>query len=246
MNGKSKSKRIKNHRAKNTKRPHYRPRGTFITGKVKRIGNEAPKFQGSADVFARTWFTTLKYAESSFISPPYSTGLSQVGYTYNANCVSDPRYDLGGAQPLWYDQIAPHYERVWVHAVEVDLTFSNPTVDGFYVGYRCRPATNNRTTAGQALDYIQQMDLTEIKPLNNTGSQTVKFKFFIKNHDIFNLTKAQYQNNSYSHVTTGIPSVFSFIEPWAIATAAEGSVRYDIKIKYFCEFTNRITPLQSF
>lgn len=220
-------------------------KSTFITTRAREIAKTSKSVQRTSDILPRNWFVQFKYVESSYITPLAASGLSSIGYTYAGNNVYDPRVEAGGNQPLYYDQIAPYYERMWVHGCKVELTFSNPTVDGLYVGYRVRPQTNSVTTAGQTLDYIQELDLTEIKPLNNSGNQTVKFTFYFKNHKVFGITKSQFQDLTYSHTNSADPPVETYITPFAISTTSDASVRYDIKIIYYTEMTNRISVPES-
>lgn len=246
MYGKSKSKRNFKKRTAKSKASNRRGKSTFITSKCREIGKQSKRTQKSVDIFPRTWFVKFKFAESSFINPVATGALSSIGNQYSLNNSFDPRYNLGGAQPLWYDQVMPYYERLWDHCVKVELIFSNPTEDGMYCGYRVRPTTNATTTSGKDFNYLQQMDLTEMKPINNTGSQTVKFSFFLKNYKAVGITKDQYHNLEYSHTAVGSPGVNVLLEPFAFSTVSDSTaIRYDLKITYFSELTNRVTPTQS-
>jgi len=211
------------------------------------MGGTAPSVQRGYLPFGRQYFAKLPYVENFAISASGTTQLSATQYTYVSNSVYDPRYETGGHQPLQYDYLAAVYERVWVHGAKVTLTFSNPTHDGMWVGYRCRAATNSVATSGQNLEYVQEMRDSIIKPCNNTGSQTKTFTFYVPNYRLFGITKTQYTNLEYSHVINAAPTAFGVIEPFAIHTVVgeTGVIRCNIKITYFCQFTNPITAPQS-
>ena len=222
-------------------------RNTNNRGNI-RPGSSRPTVQRGYLPFGVQYFAKLPYVENSYITANGSTALSAIGYTYRANELFDPRVQVGGHQPMQYDIIAPVYERVWVHGCAVELTFSNPLRDGMYVGYRVRPSTNNVVTVGRDLEYMQEMRDSAIRPLNNTGSQKTTFKFYVSNHKVFGITKAQYANIEYSHVTNQNAGVHIFIEPFAFHTVAGETsipVRFNIKITYYAQFTNAITAPQS-
>lgn len=194
--------------------------------------------------FGRTYYARLPYVENSYIA---ATTLSAVGYTYSANSVYDPRYQLGGSQPFQYDLLSTAYGRVWVHGAAVTLTFTNPTEDGMYCGYRVRGSGNLTTTAGHNIDYIQEMRDSHLSPINNSGKQTKTFKFYVNNPRVFGITKAQYANLEYSHTTVGNPVAHVWIEPFAISTFTSSGaiIRYNMKITYYCQFTDSLTQPQS-
>lgn len=247
-----KFKQSKKATRRNKKKPKattkkYTRRNTNNKGLVA-IGAGRPTIQRGYLPFGTAYFAKLPYVENSYIEANGTTGLSSVGYTYAANNAYDPRYQTGGHQPLQYDILASHYERVWVWGCAVELTFSNPAYDGMWVGYRCRGNTNPIATTGQSLEHLQEMRESAIRPLNNTGSQKTTFKFWISNPRLLGITKAQYNNLEYSHTTGGNPAVFNLIEPFAVHTVTGETVapvRYNIKMTYYCQFTNPMSELQN-
>lgn len=250
MNGKPKSKKYTKKRtfkskASSSKSSRGTGGNTFIPGKCKEIGTRQAVVNRSIDIFPKTWFVRFKYTENSFISATSSLGLSAVQYIYALNNAFDTRWSLGGKQCLYYDQVAPYYERMWVHAAKVKLTFTNPEADGAFVGYRTRASTNAINTAGQNIDYLKQLDMTEMRPLNNTGSQKTVFEFFVKNHKVFGVTTDQYHNFEYSHTNVGNPPAGSLCEPFLITTTVDQTVRYQIDIILYTEMTNRIAVPES-
>lgn len=211
------------------------------------VASQRPTIQRGYLPFGITYFAKLPYVENFAISANGTTGLSTLGLTFRANSTFDPQYELGGHQPLQYDILALHYERVWVWGCAVELTFSNPTHDGMYVGYRCRGLTNAQTTADKSLSHIQEIRDTAIRPLNNSGSQKTTFKFYVSNPKLFGITKTQYNNLDYSHTVNANPSALNLIEPFALHTVASetGVVRANIKLTYYCQFTNPISENQN-
>lgn len=233
-----------------TRKPTRKPTGSrrnTVKSKGHVVGSTTATVQRGYLPFGRTFYAKLPYVENYAIAVVGTTGLSTVNLTYRANDVFDPRFDLGGHQPLQYDALAAAYERVWVHGCKVTLTFSNPEHDGMWVGYRVRAGTNIVATNGQTLDYIQEMRESAISPLNNTGSQKKVYTFYVPNAKVFGITKAQYANLDYSHTTATSPIPQVFIEPYAVHTIFDqtSSVRVNIKMTYYCQFTNPVTQEQS-
>jgi hypothetical protein len=196
--------------------------------------------------FGEKYLCRLPYVSNNFLSASGTTGLS-VADTYRINSMYDPNFAVGGSQPLQFDTLAANYERFWVKRVHVVLTFSNPSLDGMWVGFRLRAATNTITTASQGIDYLSEMANTEIRPLNNTGEQTVAFEFDVDLPKLFGITAFQYGNLEYSHTTAANAGVDAWLEPFAIhtVTGETGVARYQVKITYHADCTNRITQAQS-
>jgi len=245
---KKKSTRSKTSKSRTTK-PKYKSksRNNINRGNV-RIGVQPTSVQRGYLPFGPKYLAKLPYVENSYIEANGSAGTTAIGYVYSSNNMYDPRYSLGGHQPLQYDMLAAHYERVWVWGCAIELTFSNPQYDGMWVGYRCRANTNSVATAGQTLEYIQETRDCAVRPLNNTGSQKTTFKFYISNPKLLGIDKKQYSNLEYSHITGGNPAVYNWIEPFAVHTVGGqdvAAVRYNIKLTYYGQFTNAITENQN-
>lgn len=229
---------------KSTKRA---PKSNFQRNRVPALPKPMSQVQRGSAIFPSSYYARLKYAENSFISASGTTGTAAIGYKYSTNNTYDPRFSLGGSQPLEYAEMASIYLRAWEHACKITLEFTNPTHDGMYVGYRIRHAGNVVVTEGQNIDYLQTLQWTKMAPINNTGKQIKTFTVYVPNHQVFGITKTQYQNLDYSHLTNDNPGDFAWFEPFAFHTVSGevGVVRYNIKMTYYTQFTNRISPAQS-
>lgn len=244
----SSGKRSYRKKATTTRRKSRRaPRSNFQSNRVTALPRPSSQVQRGSAIFPASYFARLKYAENSFITASGTSGTSAIGYKYSTNSSYDPRYEAGGKQPLEYREMAAVYLRAFDHACKITLEFTNPTHDGMFVGYRIRHAGNTVSTVNQNIDYLQQLQWVKMAPLNDSGKQTKTFTVYIPNHQVFGLTKQQYSNLEYSHLTTGHPSDWAWFEPFAFHTinGENATVRYNVKMTYFTQFTNRISSSES-
>lgn len=196
--------------------------------------------------FNREYNARLPYCETFNIAGTIAGPVSIGTYSFSLNNTYDPRYDIGGHQPLQYDTLAANYQRVWDESALVELTFTNPTADGSWVGFRLSTTLDPVNTFGQTLSYLQELGDTQMRPMNNTGSQTETFRFRVDNANLLGLTKAQFANLDYAHATNGNPTVWTLLQPFTIASgAADSTVTCSVKIVYHSRFTGYISQAQS-
>lgn len=199
--------------------------------------------------FGDSYICRLPYTENSFISASGTTGLTALGYTYRGNNMYDPRVQVGGNQPMQYDLLSLVYNQYIVLETHVELTFSNPSHDGMWVGYRVRSSTNPVATSGQTLSYIQEMDHTHARPLNNSGSQNATFRFAFRTATIIGVSELMVQDFQMSAPMAGTagPGIEALIEPFAVHTISgeDAVVRYQVSVTYHARLFERKTYPES-
>lgn len=244
---KSKSSRAKASKARYTKRSRGYARntaGSTLVGLRKTTIN----FQRSALPFSKNSGNSLPYAESSSITANGTNGIAYGTYTYNLTGPYDPRIQALGGQPIQWDIVSPQYERYQVLGCYFYITFSNPSHDGMFVGYRVRGSTNSIEVYSKTIDQIKEMELTQSRFINNTGKQVVTFKGYVKPWVILGLNKFQYFDAVYSAQTTSIPTVNVILEPFALHTVSgeeSATIRCTVSLRYLVKFTNKITVLDA-
>lgn len=218
-------------------------------GGVRVLGPARPQRQMGRLPFGEAMEVRLPYVENFAISCSGTTGLTTIGYTFYGNNMYDPRIQVGGHQPMQYDTLATLYWRYRVHDLECCITFSNPLYDGMWVGYRVRPNANTVATAGQSLEYIQEMSNMEIAPLNNTGSQKQVFRFRLNIARFLGVTEAMASDQSYVGAFGGSvsPTTWPIVEPFALHTIAgeDSTVRCNIELIFHALASDRLTVAQS-
>jgi len=170
-----------------------------------------------------------------------------IGYTFR-NSLFDPRIQVGGHQPLQYDVFSSLYSRYFVYAVDYTVTFSNPDTDGMRVGLRVRMNTNTVATAGQSMDYLIEMGDSELRPLNNTGSQVVSYRGHLDVPRLMGTTMTNFRTFTFSEDVSGnLPTYQLYIEPFAIGTLSgqTSTCRCEVKLIYHFIAEQRISAPQS-
>jgi len=199
--------------------------------------------------FARGGLYRLPYSDSFALSANGTTGLSVVNSTFTLNGPYDPLIQIGGMQPLQWDQVAFMYQKYIVHKAVCTVTFNNPTYDGLLVGLRVRSVNNTVTTAGRTIAEIKEMDNTRSVWVNNTGNQTRSFKFHIRPWDIAGLSKLQYlcDRQDYQAAINTNPSWICYLEPFALHSVAgeDNLVRCTVRIVYYVQFMEGVTKLDA-
>lgn len=236
-------------RSRKSRRQRLDPQDMHFRGGVRVLGPAKPTVQEGRLPFGEAMEVRLPYVENFAISCPGTTGLTTTSYTYYGNNMFDPRFQLGGHQPMQFDVLALLYWRYRVHDLECCITFSNPLYDGMWVGYRVRPNANSVATNGQSLEYIQEMSNMEIAPLNNTGSQSVTFRFRLNLAHFFGITEAMASDQSYTGSFNGsaTPTTYILVEPFAVHTVSgeDSTVRCNIELIYHARCSDRLTVAQS-
>lgn len=211
------------------------------------FGRPSQSIQTGRLPFTASGFYRLPYSESFPISSNGTTGTSVVVYQYGLNAPYDPRTNLGGGQPIQWDQVASYYERYWCWGAKVTVTFSNPDYDGMLVGFRIRGSTNAVATSGLTIAEIKEVENTRSRWIHNTGNQTTVFKAYVRPWHILGITKAQYNNLEFSAQTSSVPTVQPILEPFALHSVAEqtATVRCTVRIVYYIQMTNKQTVLDA-
>lgn len=213
------------------------------------LGRPPTSIQRGILPFGEAYEARLPYVENFAISCSGTSGLTTIGNTFYGNNLYDPRVQLGGHQPMQFDLLALAFRRYRVTAADIELTFSNPYYDGMWCGFRVRSHTNPIATAGQTLEYVQEMQDSVVAPINNTGSQTRVFKFRFRVDEVMGLTGPMSSDLAYTGSCDGasVPLAWPLIEPFAVHTVAaeDSTIRVNIRIVYHARFYDRQTVAQS-
>lgn len=144
--------------------------------------------------FPLRWNARLTYGVNVALGTAGNSSLASAHY-FRLNSAYDFDFTGTGEQPYQYDQMTAIYKKYLVTAVTVDLTISDPSSDGLWVGWSLRPNSNTGDDpANKTLGDIMSRPTFRCVPLNNTGSQIVTIRERIPIHTIFGLSAQQYKS----------------------------------------------------
>jgi hypothetical protein len=165
------------------------------------------------------------------------------------NSLFDPDFTFAGHQPYGFDQLAAIYNSYLVTAVTVDMTFTDPAIDGLICAAVVQPSLAATTLAGVSPPTAVEWPFTARAFLNNTGEQKVRFLRRFTMEEIEGLSKVQYTAalSQYGALVSANPTN----SPWlrvAVASldaAASGSARFQVLLTYEVEMYQRSILPQS-
>lgn len=205
----------------------------------------APTVQRGLLPFGQSYLARLPYSQTyTNTNNTFSTAVSN---TFCLNSMYDPDVTGVGHQPYQYDQLTTVYKLYRVYGAKIYVTFSNPTSDGVYVGYRIRNSTNTVATGGQTIDYIKEMGNTAYKVVNNTGSQVARFSMYVPINLVFGVNKATVlTDNAYRALYNANPGYLAYLDLWTIdSTGTASTIGVSVKITYYSQFSDRQAVAQS-
>lgn len=203
-----------------------------------------PSRQGISSIYPAKKFIKMEYEETGGLSS--GTTISNFGTSIDWN-LSDIRTVRTSAskRPQGYDQMEEIYHSYKVYGVKVDLTYTDPSQDGLYVGHRIHSTVDTDSLTGESLGTASMKRWTTSKPINDSGSQVVHYSRWLDISAIEGLTKNQFNsditNYNASFATTGGPNKSPYLEH-AIVNTKNGSnatVNYKIKLTYYVQVYDR-------
>lgn len=194
--------------------------------------------------FGSSYYFKLPYS-STHVLTSLNTALAAT-FQFNLGSCFDPQTSIGGHQPFQWDQISPLYTNYRVLATKYEVTFSDPTIDGMWCGVQVRNPEST-TAGGQTLDYIRERRLTNMQPINNTGSQKKKFEAYVELHKLYGETKNQWMNNAANKASVnGNPATTPLLELLLVNPLSDiGTITVNVRIIYYGVLTEPVTVAQS-
>lgn len=194
--------------------------------------------------FGQSFHFKLPYSSTHLLAS-LATTLAET-FSFNIGSCFDPQTSVGGHQPYQWDQISPMYSNYRCLKTKYEVTFSDPTIDGLWVGVHVRNPEGT-TCNGQTLDYIRERRLTVMQPINNTGSQKKIFKADVELHKLYGETKVQWLNNAANKASvTGNPATTPILELVVLSPLGDiGTVTVNIRLIYEGVLTEPVTIAQS-
>lgn len=236
MNG-AKPKKRYTKRTKTTKRSakkSRKPRNVLGSGSVKTVSIR--------NYFPLRTKGRFQYEEDFAINTGALTLQAVTEYTYRLGSVYDPRFELGGGQPLNISTLLLLYSVYRVEKVYCKVQYYNPNKDGLLVGVRVRALGDANPTETLPIDALREnTDTIRIKPINDTGSQVSTFSFWVYPWQVLGVSKATYlADNVYSSASSTNPSNYVMLDPFVVCTnGTDGIIRCSVSIDYYTIFSDK-------
>jgi hypothetical protein len=161
---------------------------------------------------------------------------------FRMNSIYDPLYSGTGVSPNGYSAWSAFYADYRVHAVEIDLTFTDPSADGMAVGALVEYSNDSFGLGGNSIQTADALQRSDVRPLNNTGDQTVRITKRFNIWDADGNTKLQWlANPGYQAVFGQNPTLCPLMRIAAACfTSATPTVSCLVRLTYFAELFDRI------
>ncbi len=231
-------------------------RNTAAARTVNRMVHKSKTYKGGStlfsvkDPFPKIYKTQMYYTETKTLTAG-SAGIFGTEAAYRGNSTFNPQVAGGGVlhQPYGRDQLALLYLRYKVTGVRLQISFSNPSEDGMIVGVKYNTVADTVSLGGLSVASQSEKFNVWVKPLNNTGSQTVNYDRYYPMHDLIGVTKLQFKSNieDYSALTTAAPVISPTlrISIGDLTATGGGTVNMIVKLTYYTNWFSRLTLGQS-
>jgi len=172
-------------------------------------------------------------------------------YRFRLNSLYDPDFSGLGNQPYQYDQLTAVYAKYIVYECHVDLTFTDPSTDGLWVGWSFHSDTdNNDTPNGLTLGDIMSRPNFRCVPINNTGQQFITIREHIPIHTVFGISRQQYAplTDTYGAAYNANPVSNAYLDLFVLdpnSLVTPQYVRVAGRLVYTCQFFEYVAPAAS-
>lgn len=165
---------------------------------------------------------------------------------YRLNTVFQPSFTTGALRPYGYTQMAALYQSFRVHGVNIDVTFSNPTEvegTGMTVGALLQNSQGTVTLAGQTYNSAAPSSASDLRQLNNTGTQIVRIQRKFTIPQVENITRQEWIANADYVANTGAnPAATPFLRLAVLndVTLVQTSCTVLVNLTFDVEWYNRL------
>lgn len=193
------------------------------------------------DPFPQRLHTRVKYAHSSTIYSDNTVArIAGTEQVFRLSSIYDCNYTAASNQTVvgWSD-FANLYKKYIVKGAKIEVSYSNPEVDGM-VAFCSLNQTTSLTGMSDKNNY--ENSLVYSSDVNNTGSQTKRFNFYVKPWAMLGLSKLEWKANrsGLSSALAGSPTEDILFRCATSANTTPGkSIHLSLRIIYYVEFFER-------
>ena len=146
--------------------------------------------------------------------------------------------DAGTQSVVGHANFAALYKGYIVNGAKIEVSFSNPSADGM-VAFCSLNQTNALTGYADKTNY--EHSLVYSSDVNNTGSQTKRFNFYVKPWALAGLSKLEWKANKSSHgsAISGNPTQDILFRAGVSSVGFSETMHCSIRIIYYVTFFER-------
>lgn len=232
----------------------YGPPGGITTSGTSALppmvtGSRYTENQTALAPFPFRWNAKLTYGVNVSIGTPGGVNTANK-YRFRLNSLYDPDVTGTGGQPYMYDQLTAIYTKYIVRAAYVDITFSNPSVAGLWVGWSYHTGTtSNDDPTGKPLEQLVERPNFTCVPISDFGTQTVTCRIKIPIHIVLGLSATQYSSvtDQYGASYNANPLSPAYLDLFVVDPNSLGTsyIRAVGRIVYDCQFFDYAAPSAS-
>lgn len=184
----------------------------------------------------------LRYVEVFYVTT--TANVLQSFYTYQTSAY-DPRSNLGGHQPYYFDQFAALYQRYRVDRLDYRITFATDSAVGHFYYMACSStATPEGSTAVELLEELPFVKRSQ----GNAGGGPRTIRGTLEPHVILGVPKLKYQtDDTFSALVGSNPVNMAYLTPyfWSGPTAGDAKLHIRLELTFTTTFFELARPGQS-
>lgn len=191
------------------------------------------------------WRIKMTFSEQKTLTAS-ATNTFGAEILYRMNSAYIPSATAGSVHPYGYTQMATLYQSYRVFSVNIDITFSNPTEvegTGMTVGALLQNSQGTVTLAGQTYNSAAAASGSDLRQLNNTGTQIVRIQRKFSIPQIETIRYAEWISNPDYVANTGAnPAATPFLRLAVLndVTLVQTSCTCFVNLTFDVEWYNRL------
>lgn len=190
-------------------------------------------------------FTKLRYCENFKVTVGTADALISIR-TFQSSLYDPDNSVTGGHQPMWFDQYAAIYGRYRVYGIGYVITAQNQNADqGWFIGVR----RDNSYIIGDVImqAWMERRDTQVRMGSNRYGNSALqRIKGYMSVAKVRGLSHKEVAiDDNYSAFCTANPNLMAYLIVACQSGWAGTVLDVNVKLTYYCEFFDTVTPLQS-
>ena len=205
------------------------------------------KSNGINSIFPPKKFMKLQWIQLEKLVASATQGNFGAELVFRLNDIFSSRLTTGQLNRVQgYDQLSGVYREYKVSNCLINCKVNNPTADGLYVAFQLQGSNEIDQLSGQKIGAADMQKWTMVKPINNTGSQTLHYRRKASIASLDGLTAEQLRVNMSSDYSSNIASkpVKNPFLRMAVASNADTTQKTCdvlVELTYEVQLFNRVT-----